>query len=166
MLGLLQDNGGQTFTHALLSGSPAIDMGDDGSAPVTDQRGLGRPQGPASDIGAFELGPEPQFINDLLHLDDLTTDYDPDDDRAPGGVFTVTATFNNISPTSIFGLFFEVTSLGNGNSLLNATEGDGGIGSVVDVGNVAPAETFTAAFEIGLSDRTPFQFFVDAFGIP
>ena len=54
-LGTLQDNGGPTFTHALLSGSPAIDAGDDGAAPATDQRGTSRPQGAASDIGAFEL---------------------------------------------------------------------------------------------------------------
>jgi hypothetical protein len=54
-LGPLQDNGGPTLTHALLEGSPAIDAGDDSAAPATDQRGVSRPQGAASDIGAFEL---------------------------------------------------------------------------------------------------------------
>jgi len=54
MLGQLQDNGGPTATHALLQGSPAIDAGDDGSAPAVDQRGIIRDQGKASDIGAFE----------------------------------------------------------------------------------------------------------------
>ena len=53
-LGPLQDNGGITKTHALLSG-PAIDGGDDTASPATDQRGVLRPQGAASDIGAFEL---------------------------------------------------------------------------------------------------------------
>jgi len=43
-----------TETHALLEGSPAIDAGDDKHAPETDQRGVSRPQGDASDIGAFE----------------------------------------------------------------------------------------------------------------
>lgn len=63
-LGPLQDNGGTTQTHALLSGSPAIDKGESfGSA--TDQRGLTRPVdnpsipnsagGNGSDIGAFEV---------------------------------------------------------------------------------------------------------------
>ena len=53
-LGPLQDNGGPTETHALLEGSPAIDGGADEHAPETDQRGISRPQGSASDIGAFE----------------------------------------------------------------------------------------------------------------
>lgn len=53
-LGLLGDNGGPTLTMALLPDSPAIDGGDDVSAPSTDQRGLPRPVGAASDIGAYE----------------------------------------------------------------------------------------------------------------
>ena len=41
MLGPLQDNGGPTFTHALLPGSPGIDAGDPNfiSPPYYDQRG-------------------------------------------------------------------------------------------------------------------------------
>jgi len=59
-LGPLQDNGGQTFTHALLPGSPAIDAGDDAVtagwlALATDQRGRPRLSGAHVDIGAFEL---------------------------------------------------------------------------------------------------------------
>ena len=57
LLGLLRDNGGPTFTHALLPGSPAIDAGDDARCPSTDQRGVPRPQGAACDIGAYERGP-------------------------------------------------------------------------------------------------------------
>ena len=59
LLGPLQDNGGSTFTHALLAGSPAINSGDDTAAPATDQRGVARPQGAASDIGAYEFEPPP-----------------------------------------------------------------------------------------------------------
>ena len=55
LLGPLQDNGGPTFTHALLDGSRAIDAGDNTGAPATDQRGVTRPQGENCDIGAFEL---------------------------------------------------------------------------------------------------------------
>ncbi len=62
-LGPLQNNGGQTQTHALLFGSPAIDKGNS-SGVATDQRGVGRPVddlllanatgGNGADIGAFE----------------------------------------------------------------------------------------------------------------
>jgi CSLREA domain-containing protein len=52
-LGQLADNGGPTFTHALLTGSPAIDVGN--STLTTDQRGISRPQGSSDDIGAFEV---------------------------------------------------------------------------------------------------------------
>lgn len=69
LLGPLWDNGGPTLTHALLPGSPAIDAipvanciydddGDPGTPEVTlteDQRGVGRPQGVACDIGTYEL---------------------------------------------------------------------------------------------------------------
>jgi CSLREA domain-containing protein len=56
-LGPLADNGGPTATHALLAGSPAIDMGGSSADGClsTDQRGITRPQGAACDIGAFEL---------------------------------------------------------------------------------------------------------------
>lgn len=63
-LGSLQDNGGPTFTHSLLSGSPAIEGGDS-SGSNTDQRGFTRPVntpaitnaagGDGSDIGAYEV---------------------------------------------------------------------------------------------------------------
>ena len=68
-LGPLQNNGGPTWTHALLAGSPAIDQGKANAVPglglATDQRGFPRPVdaadipnapgGDGSDIGAFEV---------------------------------------------------------------------------------------------------------------
>ena len=60
-LGPLADNGGPTWTMALLSGSPAIDAGKSAGAPATDQRGVTRPQGPGVDIGAFEYQYVPVF---------------------------------------------------------------------------------------------------------
>jgi hypothetical protein len=55
VLGPLRDNGGSTFTHALLPGSPALDASDPQRCGGTDQRGVRRPQGTGCDIGAFEL---------------------------------------------------------------------------------------------------------------
>jgi hypothetical protein len=51
-LGALANNGGPTLTHLPAAGSPALDSGI--PAPGVDQRGVTRPQGPASDIGAVE----------------------------------------------------------------------------------------------------------------
>ncbi|MBZ0294078.1 MAG: CSLREA domain-containing protein, partial [Anaerolineae bacterium] len=55
LLGPLQENGGPTWTHALLSGSPALQKGNSLTCAATDQRGLSRSQGFACDIGAFEM---------------------------------------------------------------------------------------------------------------
>jgi hypothetical protein len=59
LLGPLQDNGGPTFTHALLPGSPAINAGDPNFTPppLYDQRGPGfnRVVNSRIDIGAFEV---------------------------------------------------------------------------------------------------------------
>jgi hypothetical protein len=68
LLGPLQDNGGPTWTHALLELSPALDVGNAAVCalpPVNglDQRGITRPQGPGCDIGAFE-----QIQDWLLYL--------------------------------------------------------------------------------------------------
>src|SRR5438874_4098912 len=64
LLGPLQNNGGPTFTHALLPGSPAIDAGDPNFTPPPffDQRGAGfdRLVNGRIDIGSFEVqGPTP-----------------------------------------------------------------------------------------------------------
>ncbi len=56
-LGPLAANGGPTLTHALLSGSPAIDGGLTCPSSLVDQRGVSRPQGAACDIGAVEGPP-------------------------------------------------------------------------------------------------------------
>jgi hypothetical protein len=54
---VLRNNGGQTPTHALLSGSPAINVGNNADAPTTDQRGFARIVGGIVDIGAYEFAP-------------------------------------------------------------------------------------------------------------
>ena len=97
LLGPLADNGGATFTHALLDNSPAIDAGD--TSLTTDQRGVARPQGAADDIGAYEdAGLPPVANNDVYAMPQdtvltvaapgiLSNDSDPE-----GHALTVTVT--------------------------------------------------------------------------
>ena len=63
LLGPLTDNGGPTLTHALQTGSPAINRGDP-AAPPQDQRGYGRLGVP--DVGAFEFdGVAPSTLGNI-----------------------------------------------------------------------------------------------------
>ncbi|WP_319421655.1 choice-of-anchor Q domain-containing protein [Pleurocapsa sp. FMAR1] len=55
-LGELKDNGGLTFTHALLPDSSAINAGNNSKKLTTDQRGLERSL-LQTDIGAYEVQP-------------------------------------------------------------------------------------------------------------
>jgi hypothetical protein len=76
-LGALQDNTGPldgapgntspTLTEALPTGSSAIDTADPAGAnnPATDERGVSRPQGTQSDVGAYEAIP-PVFVAPIL----------------------------------------------------------------------------------------------------
>lgn len=88
MLGPLQDNGGPTFTHLPLAGSPAIDAGFGGELRV-DQRGFARTKdnltftnaqdGDGTDIGAVEL----EYAERLL----VTTNYVTNlEDSGPGSL--------------------------------------------------------------------------------
>ena len=89
LLGPLADNGGPTFTHQLLAGSPAINAGS-ASATLLDQRGF-RVVG-QRDIGAFEFQPigsdndgdgisdAYELENGLDPLDASDRDTDPDGD--------------------------------------------------------------------------------------
>lgn len=62
-IGPLADNGGPTWTHALLTGSEAINttaaqgcIGPSGALLATDQRGAPRIAGSKCDVGAYEFG--------------------------------------------------------------------------------------------------------------
>lgn len=90
LLSVLADNGGSTTTHALQSGSPAIDAGDptgcvDANVDplTTDQRGVSRPQdgdGDSTarcDIGAYEfaLPPDINVTDSISPADNLQIDF-------------------------------------------------------------------------------------------
>ena len=72
----LANNGGSTFTHALVSGSPAIDAGINPLGLTTDQRGDGFPRsiGGEVDIGAFES----EFLPSAIVVDTLVDENDGD----------------------------------------------------------------------------------------
>ena len=78
LLGPLRDNGGPTHTHALLSGSIAIDAGNNIAGASQDQRGTPGDAGPpypfpreangVADIGAFEFQPADTIFNASLEV--------------------------------------------------------------------------------------------------
>ena len=90
-LGTLQDNGGPTKTHALLSGSVALDAVTDctdlvGNLVTQDQRGMTRPIDENSDgiaqcdVGAYEatafdICPQDDSTGKLLQINSTTGDY-------------------------------------------------------------------------------------------
>ncbi len=91
---VLKDNGGPSFTIALLSGSPAIDAGLNSNVPssvTTDQRGTGFPRiyNTTVDIGAFEYAPpDPTGAAGLV----VTTDTDV---VAADGLISLREAINN-----------------------------------------------------------------------
>jgi hypothetical protein len=117
-LGPLQNNGGPTFTHALMTTSPAIDAGDDSVLGdpfnlTTDQRGAGFPRKSCAhvDIGAYEFssGTAPT-INCPANITKFT---DPgqttgtvsftvtvSNDPCTGAPLTPSCTINNVPVTS------------------------------------------------------------------
>ncbi len=121
LLGSLQDNGGSTFTHALDPNSPAIDAG--GACSLSnDQRGTGRPQAVACDIGAFELAPPDNPVQTLINA-------------APAG-----ATIDLPD-----GVYNDPVSIGDGKTL----SGSGPNNVVIDVSNLnVSAITATGDFTL------------------
>lgn len=137
-LGPLQDNGGPTWTHALLTGSPAIDAGNSGGL-LTDQRGQPRTVdnpavanatgGDGTDIGAFEADPVLRFT----------------EARADGSHFVVrfTTAFDKN-----YGLQWKSNLPGaTWVTLPGRYSGSGGIISVTNFGAIGPAQQFYRGFE-------------------
>jgi hypothetical protein len=153
LLGPLQDNGGPTFTQALLSGSPAIDAGTCTASVTTDQRGALRPQGSTCDIGAFE-------VNLPAAVSQAVSDAGLDTSTAPQGLIDALVAANAASQLTTLPTSSEdsVTIPSNGarvvpqgGSLSGSIDGSGGSstavvgtnatvdGSVSNVSNVALA---------------------------
>ncbi|MEZ4614181.1 MAG: hypothetical protein R2867_01515 [Caldilineaceae bacterium] len=98
-----------------------------------------------------------------------------DGSRLSQGIFVINATFRNQSGSRLDHGFFNVTELAYqtgelapaGLVVQNAIGGPKGKGALVEIPAVLEAgATFAVSFEINLPRIEPFDFFVDAYGLP
>jgi len=141
LLGPLQDNGGSTFTHALLTGSPAIDAG---APPLDfDQRGpnFARVVNGRIDIGAFEVQGTQTSIPPAAPIATNATGVTNNN---------FTANWNSVSNATGYRLDVAKNSSFKGGSFVAGYHN-------LNVGNV------TSRFVGGLSANTTYYFRVRAF---
>jgi len=148
----LGNNGGPTRTHALVTGSPAIDaVPDDLCVSDFDQRGIARPQDgdrdtvADCDIGAFEVAETPPGADLSL------TSADSPDPVVVGQPLAYTLTVRNNGPDSATGV--TVTDfLPNNVSLVSATPSQGSCSGPITVscalGNLANGATATVTIAV------------------
>lgn len=94
--------------------------------------------------------------------------------NAPGGVNTVTATFENVTDVSLNDVYFRVADIGAGNVVLDAVGGPSGSGAEIQVppaalgadGVISPNESFTVTFKVGLAKTAASTITLDANGTP
>ena len=108
----LQDNGGPTFTHALLPGSLAIDAGDNTDGVTIDQRGALRPTDTTSDIGAFEIVTPTISITDVSQIETNagTTEFEFVVSLSNANVDEVTVDFETSNGTAVAGIDYAFTT--------------------------------------------------------
>lgn len=154
LLGPLQDNGGPTFTHALLPGSPAINAGNPagctdhlGNSLLTDQRGM--PRVGRCDMGAYEA-----------MLLDLHRKAASSSAVLPGDPVTYTISLVNIEAVEVTGVRVTdtlptlVTYLEDS---LSATEGSYGYadGVITWSGAVGAGGTVVITYGVTVSQTVP-----------
>jgi hypothetical protein len=134
-LGPLADNGGPTQTCALLSGSPAINMGSNPANLPYDQRGAGYPRvlGAQADIGAYEApaaaGPTVTSISPAVGA------------AAGGDSVTITGTGFTGATAVHFGSIAATNVVVNGAGTQITCTSPANIVGTVDVTVVAPGGT-------------------------
>ena len=140
LLGPLADNGGPTFTHALLAGSPAIDAGSNPAALANDQRGPGfsRVSGAQADVGAFEL----------QSADLSVTKVDAPDPVIAGANLTWTVTVSNAGPDAATTVVL-VDTLPSGTTFVSLAAPGGWSCAVPAVGTTGAVSCSIASFPIG-----------------
>jgi hypothetical protein len=115
-------------------------------------------------------------VDELVALQDLTSQFDPTSTTLyPGGLYHISATFQNVSDSDICGAFFQVTQLSGANEVEGIQVED--TGQPIQSRGALPTGTpFTFAagsttpfrFDIGVGDPTQrrLQFFVNVAGTP
>ncbi len=113
-----------------------------------------------------------QIVNDKVNFVVQSTSFNPASvPGGPAGTFVIIALLTNKSAEIIREpIKAIVKTLTNGNKLLSATEGDGGVGSKQAIGagpddTLTPNESVTVQFRIGLANHNRFDFFVDVLGV-
>jgi hypothetical protein len=125
----------------------------------------------ASGVGHGFLGRPAAVDNGLVHLSSTHTSFNATPvPGGPAGTYTIVTTFKNSSSTPIDTPQFVVTTLSNGNLLLDADLPPGTVGSRLtghagSDGILSPGESLTASFVIGLQQRKAFTFFVNLLGV-
>lgn len=115
-------------------------------------------------------------VNHRLKLESSNGSYDPTpQDNAPAGVYTIEATYTNVTEVQLSDLYFTVANLTGSNVLLNADGSPAGNNARISVPAAALGEdellhvneSFTISFEIGLaSPPDASDFMVNANGVP
>lgn len=120
-------------------------------------------------IGGTACDIRTRIINESLELH-YSYRYNSSDTRGgrfPAGVFTISAIwYNNADPRlTITEVQFKVTAISRHATLIDADEGEGYQGSTIFVDNPGVlACRIDYKFEIGLTARSPFEFFINVFG--
>jgi len=155
-LGPLQNNGGTTLTHALLTDSPAFNAGNNTLIPAeitTDQRGaeFGRISGGTVDIGAYEFPSSGRNLNGTSGDDALEGSNDDDTINGKAGNDTITGKQGDDSLTGGGGQDRFIYNLGDG---IDTISDFGGVGTIFDAPATVLAEVDTIKFNgAGLTAR-------------
>lgn len=144
----------------------------DDIAPLPEPRGVELNPRPGGAEGCcWSGGLSVELINDSLHLVDCQSSYAEREDST--GVLSTRMRFRNDSPYPIGPVMFIAVALPERGVLLDPSDGDGDVGSVVFVNEeslggraaIEPKETFLADFRIAVQDRAQCAgFAVDVYG--
>jgi hypothetical protein len=133
-LGPLKDNGGPTPTHALLTGSPAIDRGSNAAGLANDPRGDGfaRTVGLGTDVGALE-SPITVPAAVIEPLGDVTA--------SNGTAYTITVTYSD-------DVAIDASTLNTGDVRVTGRNGFNALATFVGVDAATNGSPRTATYRI------------------